>query len=353
MTFLKDKDSIKHNNNFNFLRLLLAVLVLLSHSPELMDGNTRREILTNIFHTISFSELAVDGFFLLSGYLILQSWQRTPELISFLKKRILRIYPGFICATIICAFFVAPIGASSLNYFSEFNTLKFLKGMLLLDTPVIPPVFVNQYYPVVNGSMWTIAYEFRCYLFVAIFGIISTIQRSKVWLILAVAFISIAIDPVLSTKIYVRSLSYLFGNPKELIHFLSFFCAGGCFYLFKDRIHYTKTRICIAVSITVLSLFEIHLLHIILPTMGAYIFFLFSFLNLPALQKFGSYSDISYGTYLYGWPTQKLLIWYFPQISPWLLFISACGISGGLGLLSWHLIEKPFLSMKIPKHKTI
>ena len=353
MTFLKENDSVRHNNNFNFLRLLLTILVLLSHSPEIIDGDRRREILTNIFHTISFGELAVDGFFLLSGYLILQSWQRTPKLITFLKKRVLRIYPGFIFATLICAFLVAPIGTSSLNYFDEFDTIKFLKGMLILDLPAVPPVFTNQHYPYVNVSMWTISYEFRCYLLVAIFGIISAIERSKAWLILAALLVSIGTGPSLSTKIYFHSFSYVFGDPKDLLRFLSFFCAGGSFYLFREQIYYSKTRIYIAIPIVIFSLFDSHLLNIILPTVGAYIFFWFSFLNLPMLQKFGLYSDISYGAYLYGWPSQKLLFWYFPQISPWLLFILACGISCVCGFLSWHLVEKPFLRMKPKQLKNI
>ena len=75
--------NMKHNNNFGLLRLVLALLVLLSHSSEVIDGNRSREVLTSIFHTISCGDLAVNGFFLLSGYLIVQSWQRTPKLGNF------------------------------------------------------------------------------------------------------------------------------------------------------------------------------------------------------------------------------------------------------------------------------
>jgi peptidoglycan/LPS O-acetylase OafA/YrhL len=343
---LKNTASVKYDNNFNFLRIILAVLVILSHSPELIDGDRHREILTNIFHTISFGEFAVDGFFLLSGYLITQSWQRDPLLFKFLKKRIIRIYPAFICATLICAFIVAPAGVSSPNYFIQFNVFKFLKGILVLDSPVIPSLLTDRYYPFVNGSMWTIAYEFRCYLLVAIFGTISTIKTQKVWLGFSVFIILLSIFPSLSGKIYFQLLPYIFGNPSDLTHLLSFFCAGGSFYLFRDRIYYSKNIILITATIVIISLFNSYLLALILPTLGTYLFFWFALLDIPMLQKFGTYSDISYGVYLYGWPSQKLLIWYFPLISPWLLFITACGMSFACGLLSWHLIEKPFLRMK-------
>jgi peptidoglycan/LPS O-acetylase OafA/YrhL len=346
MVFLKNKDCINHNNNFNFLRLLLASLVLLSHSPELIDGNRHREILTRIFHTISFGELAVDGFFLLSGYLITQSWQRTPDLIVFSKKRILRIYPGFIAATFVCAFIVGPLGATVPNYFDHFNVLLLLKGILKLNDPIVPPVFVGQPYAAVNGAMWTIVYEFRCYVLVALFGIIGFINQRIAWLILSLVVITFATFPSLVSDIYFPGSANLIGMPSDFIHLLSFFSAGGCFYLFHDQIYYSDKRVLTVLPILIISLFEPHILRFVLPTIGAYVFFWFSFLDLPILQKFRTYSDISYGVYLYGWPTQKLLIWYVPLISPWLVFILSLGISFICGLVSWHLVEKPFLQLK-------
>jgi peptidoglycan/LPS O-acetylase OafA/YrhL len=104
-------------NNFNFMRLVFALLVILGHSPELVDGNQSREVLMRIFGTMTCGGFAVDGFFLLSGYLIMQSWERQPDGWKFLKKRLLRIYPGFIVASLICAFVVGPLAGDSATYF--------------------------------------------------------------------------------------------------------------------------------------------------------------------------------------------------------------------------------------------
>lgn len=81
-------------NNFNLLRLIFAVLVLLAHSPEIVDGNRDRELLTMLGGILSFGELAVDGFFLLSGYLIMQSWNNHPHALPFLKSEFCESTPA-------------------------------------------------------------------------------------------------------------------------------------------------------------------------------------------------------------------------------------------------------------------
>ncbi len=102
-----------NKNNFGFLRLLFAILVILSHAPEAIDGNRNREILTNIFGTLSFGEFAVDGFFLISGYLIYKSFDNSSSIKSYFYKRILRIYPGFIAAHV---FFYTLYSANSVKF---------------------------------------------------------------------------------------------------------------------------------------------------------------------------------------------------------------------------------------------
>jgi len=56
------------DNHFNLLRLVLALLVLLDHAAEPCDGVHRRELPTLVYGAIG--ELAVDAFFLFTGYLI-------------------------------------------------------------------------------------------------------------------------------------------------------------------------------------------------------------------------------------------------------------------------------------------
>lgn len=332
------------NNNFNFLRLVLAVLVILSHSFELIPG--QRELLTRVFHTITLGGVAVNGFFLLSGYLIVQSWERSPHLGTFLKKRILRIYPGFLVASCVCAFVVGPLGSHPAAYFAQFHLLQFLKEAVLLHPPAVPPVFEGQSYPVVNGAMWTIAYEFRCYLCVALLGMCGLFKRRQLWLALTILTMMLFLAPTLLGKLSFPGLKILIANPKLFVSFFMFFSVGGCFFLFRDRIPYRRNWAAVALLILLPCMFRLNTAQIALSIAGGYLLFSAAFARSSVLDRFKTTHDISYGVYLYGWPVQKLLLWYLPALAPGLLFLLACGGSGLCGLLSWQLVEQPFLRMK-------
>ncbi|RZI40227.1 acyltransferase [Herbaspirillum sp. HC18] len=331
---------VGHANNFDLLRLIFAIMVILSHSFILIDGNNNRDPLTFFFHGITLGEFAVDGFFLLSGYLIVQSWSMRPDPIVFMRKRILRIYPGFIVAALISALVVGPLGADAAQYFSELKIGQFLKSMLLLKVPAVPPAFNTLPYPTVNGSMWTIFFEFTCYTAVLLLGVTGAIRARRAWLAITLLIFLIGV---------VHKTTHLF--PEEnfylpIIRFSNFFFAGGCFFLYPEKI---KFKPWMAVLCGMLLLFAIShkdMPELLMALAGGYLLFYAAFYPSQALAHFRSCPDVSYGVYLYGWPVQKLLLWYVPSISSWILFPLSCALALVLGFMSWHLIESPFMEMK-------
>ena len=337
------------HNNFNLLRLFFASLVILSHSSILVDGNRHRELLYQAFHTISFGALAVDGFFVLSGYLIVQSWQAVPKTRVFLAKRCLRIYPGFIIAALACVLIVGPLGqgASVAAYFAEFQFWPFLKSVLTMDSPVTPPVFPGQPHPIVNGSMWTITYEFRCYLLVLLFGVFGLLKRRFLWLTMSItSLVLFAFFPELIKGRSFYGLHIFLHDSEQFVRFFTFFSMGGCFYLFRERIKYHTGVAAIAILVLLPCLYKLTMAKLALATLGSYLLFWIAFTRVNILERFWKLSDISYGVYLYGWPVQKVWLWYFPAMSPWVLFPLALAGSCCLGWLSWHLVEAPFLRLK-------
>jgi peptidoglycan/LPS O-acetylase OafA/YrhL len=336
--------TVSRKNNFNILRLALAVLVILSHAPELRDGNRGREILTNIFHTISFGEFAVDGFFLLSGYLIVQSWYSDPFAPQFLKKRVLRIYPGFIVASLVCALVVGPLGAEPGNYFSDLSVVWVTICMAALHGPILPPVFEGQPYPQVNGAMWTIWREFLCYMSVLALGSIGALKNRKHWGVVTILIFVVWIFEIFELRTPWDLINSILDDP--VARLAAMFYTGGCFYVYRDLVRYREKTAWLALLGLVALLFSKHAAEPALAIMGGYLLFFIAFKPISAFERLNKIPDVSYGVYLYGWPIEKLLLWYFPLISPWILFGAAVLACALLGYISWHWIEKPFLRLK-------
>ncbi|QIL77244.1 acyltransferase family protein [Hymenobacter sp. HDW8] len=333
-----------HSNNLNFLRLFFASLVLVAHGPELRDGDRSRELLTRAFGTISFGEFAVAGFFILSGYLIVGSWQRRPQVVDFIEKRIRRIVPGFIVAFAVSVFVAAPLGAQdAAAYFHELNYRALFSMAVQLKHPLeLPPNFVGTPYPYVNGAMWTIEFEVRCYALALLFGLAGVSRQKGVWLIVYIVALGLMLMSDQVRTLNLPGQKWYLVSPPEFINFVAFFSAGACFKLF-GVVSRGRWAVIAAVALLFLLTTQHDLALLGLATVGAYALFWFAFASIPLLTSFQRIDDISYGLYLYGWPIQKLLDWYLPSVSIWLLIPLALLFASLSGYISWNLIEKPFL----------
>lgn len=330
------------NNNLSAVRILLAVLVIISHAPEIIDGDRSRELLTRAFGTLSFGELAVDGFFLVSGYLIAHSARTTPTYTSYLTKRILRIYPGFVVAFLVCLVVVAPLAGGALGSIAAADTLA---RILFLASPIVPGSFAELPYTYLDHAMWTISYEFRCYLLMVLLGTAGALRfRSAYLFVLAGLLVLYALRwqfPVLTP------LGRLVGVVPDMIRLGFLFMVGGAFYIFADRIRYTNFGAALSAALLLPLMCSSLLAEPAFAALGGYLIFWFAFaVPQTALSRMTERTDISYGLYLYAWPVQSLLVLYVPGISPWSMAMLATIGAGWLGLLSWRLIERPALRLQ-------
>ena len=343
------RDPPGRDNHFNFLRLLFASLVILTHSCDIIDGDTHREILWRIFHTATFGTVAVDGFFLVSGFLIVQSWQRQPSFGEFLWKRVLRIYPAFIVACLVCAFLVGPHAANATAYFRRLHPGLLFLGMLFLKVPVVPRTFAGLHYGCINGAMWTISHEFYCYLLVPLLAWLGFVKHRNWWLGFSLGLLLFSVAFPARASFHPPGMFWglvLPESPEQASRLMACFCVGGCFYLFRDDLGYRRVWLLAAAAVLGLCLCNGLCASLALPTVGAYLLFWLAFADLRVLDSFKSQADVSYGVYLYGWPVQSLLIWYFLDVSPWEVSAATFAICLGLGWLSWHAVELPFLRLK-------
>src|SRR5687767_7040212 len=141
----------------------------------------------------SFSYLGVRGFFIISGFLIFQSLNRSQTLLHYYKKRILRVIPALffvLLLTVALGIFVYEYDPTS--YLTNKHVWTYVPNNLSLFRLQysIPGIFENNPYPsAINGSLWTIPYEFTFYILISfIFFLKKEHKRIIVFLIVALLF---------------------------------------------------------------------------------------------------------------------------------------------------------------------
>jgi len=334
-------------NNFDTLRLFFAVLVIFSHSFALGRGSDNTEPLFVLTRgQITFGNVSVWAFFVISGFLIAQSWTRSPNPLKFLKRRIARIYPGFVVAALLAALIVVPFAADPATR-RPVSAGNFLLKTLRLQVFDGPPVFVHNAWPnALNGSLWSVSFEFWCYIGILLLGVTGMLYRR--WLVAAIFAAVIAWHLNLSITGWIpggKILGLIFGFPLFWAIVLPFFLAGTLFHLFGGAMLLRKPLMIAALAVLVLSDFIPNGLLVTLPICGAYLLLGLAYMPLLRPLNLARFGDFSYGTYLYAYPIQQMIVKYEGgTMAPLKLFLLAAPISVGVGALSWFLIERHFLA---------
>ena len=345
-------------NHFDALRVLFAAFVIYSHSFALGIGNETSESLAwltsyNLPQVLTFGELGVDGFFVISGFLITMSWDRRSSLPSYLNRRIGRIYPGFIVASIIGVYLI-PYAAINTTDWNHIDATNFLSNILRLKGLGHPLAFADNIYPLAtNGSLWSIAYEFWCYIGIILLGITGLLSRPR-----GVVFIFVL---SLFFSYYVAStgwnlsggiLGKIFGYPPFWARLLPYYLVGVVAYRYHHVIRYNFTGFIIALLATIVLGSFNHSWSWVLPITWAYVIFYFAFFKRVKPIPVTVIGDCSYGAYLYAFPIQQLCVMaYGGSMPPMLLFAISLPVSLIAGLLSWHLVEKWFVSRRLKRRK--
>lgn len=325
-------------NNFDLLRLLFAGTVCLVHAYEL-SGYQQLALIASVLS----SAVAVKAFFVVSGFLIFMSFERSSSISSYAKKRIRRIYPAYFTVVMLCAVGLMSISTKGFaDYFSPawvkyiFANLAFLNFL----QPTLPGVFDANRLQAVNGALWTLKIEVMFYLSVPLFVLL--FRRFGILRIIAIAYFGSTAYAMLFSWLAEKTGSGLYLElGRQFPGQLSYFLAGAFFYY---HLHFFErwARHFLVGAILMLIADSYWSAPFIEPfALATVVVFFALFLHLG---NFGKHGDFSYGVYILHFPILQSLI-HFGWLAdrPWLFLTVGAFATSIAAIAMWHLVENRFL----------
>ena len=329
------------DNNVLAIRYAAAATVILFHCYAL-TGRWGDEPLYAAFAPLNLGVLGVEVFFVLSGFLVTQSWLAHPSLKAFAMSRVLRIYPALVAATV---FTIAVAGAMGTLPWSEYLAspvtwryfVRTASGIDVVDK--LPGAFPDNPFPhAANGSLWTLPVELRLYVMLGVAGAVGLLARPRAWLVAALALVlamvawpdAVPLDP--NTR----------GTRLAALLFL----LGSLACVWQRFVPLSLPAAALALAV---SLIDAHGLARDGPLFALLLsYFVLVVAYHPALRLRGlaGKPDYSYGLYVYAFPIQQTLVRLAPDIAPPTLFVAALVLTLAVAALSWHALEAPALRLK-------
>jgi peptidoglycan/LPS O-acetylase OafA/YrhL len=287
--------------------------------------------------------------FVVSGFLIFMSYERSRSWRDYATKRFRRIYPAYFVVILTCAFACAALSElPASEYFLSDHWWRYVgANLVFLNTvaPDLPGVFTRNAYHYVNGALWTLKIEVAFYLAVPVlvwiarrFGQLKTL--AIVYLLSVVYFV------VLGELAAARHSGTLEQLQRQLPGQLSYFVAGGAGYYYSKQL---ESRWGILTPIAVVACgavwwLPVPVLRACIEPVALAVLVTWAATVAPALGEFGRYGDLSYGLYIVHFPVvQALTAIGLYEVAPWTTFIGATCLVLAFAALSWHFIEKPML----------
>jgi peptidoglycan/LPS O-acetylase OafA/YrhL len=333
------------DNNLNLLRIVAASLVLVSHSFVLVSGNPQAEPWNAVLGR-SPGGLAVDVFFLVSGFLVTGSAMKQAAVWPYVRARAMRIYPGLWMALL---FTLALVGAgfSSLPaaaFFSEPQTWKYLAKNALMITgaeAALPGAFAgNPFTGVVNGSLWTLRYELRLYALLALgWWALGRWARAQAPQRLRQGVTALAL------LLSLAAVAQLWAPAQsDAVRLGGMFFSGAAMWTWRERLQLRGRWVALGVAaMAVAALVSPRVFEPVYRAALPGLVFWLAYRPAGWPRAYNRVGDYSYGVYIYAFPVQQALVAAWPGLGVAGLTASAGALTLALAVLSWHAVEQPAL----------
>lgn len=328
-----------HPSGFDYVRLVLATGVLVWHTVVLSYGLTfQNEVWAGPWRGLP--DLILPMFFSLSGFLVAGSLERSGSLLAYLILRGLRILPAMGVELTVTAFVMGPLVSlyPLSDYLADPRLVDYFLSIFGEVKTDLPGVFVTNPLPsVVNGQLWTIPYEIKCYLVLALLALLGLYRRSGLLLCCA-----LALQLAFAARAWFGPPPVWAGVPANVLSLCFLF--GAVLYRHRDDV---PGRTGLAAGCLLLTAGLLYLpqgpYFIALPV--AY-FTVFLCLQNPPRNFLIRHGDYSYGIYLYAFPVQQLVAM-LPGFDEWHHnLLLALPLTAALAVMSWHGLERRALALR-------
>ncbi|NQY68662.1 MAG: acyltransferase [Flavobacteriales bacterium] len=337
--YLGDFDGSR-KNNFTIVRIVLAWLVLYGHSFVIQKLEGFKDPLNAIFQGSTWvGAIAVDGFFAISGFLVCASIVNR-GIVNYTISRVLRIFPGLIVCVLLSVFVMGPLltSLSVTDYLADSKTFVYLKNMTLYYNVQweLPGVFQDSPNTAINGSLWSLPVEVRCYVLLAVVSLFGVFKHKNISNIIVGGLLVFGYYHFMDLPFV--SLREKFSRPAM------YFLIGVFFYVNRDKVLLDLRLAILSLVLVAFSFGQDWFLYVFPISIVYLIFFLIYRTTYISIDK--KLGDISYGIYIYAWPVQQLVAVLLPDQTPVGNTIISSIIVFVLAYLSWNFIEKPSLFLK-------
>lgn len=328
----------KENNNLDIFRVGAALMVIYGHAYAIVPTPGQIDIIGRWLGFDYSGSLAVKVFFFLSGLVVTNSLMTKRSVTHFVISRVFRIWPALIVVLLACALILGPVFTELpvVAYLSLGQVYGYIEHNALMDVQyVLPGVFENLPRNAVNGSLWSIPYEVAAYIVLLSVFMMRLLEPRY---LATLMFLVILADAALGNTLVFTWLP----DNSEIITLAPCFAFGALLALWKDEIMINAPLCAGAWG-----------LFFILSTSTYNYYFLYAAMFLTILYVSGlklvvalkPRVDVSYGTYLWGWPIQQVMAYFFLEYGLRFNQVTSMVIALLFGLASWHLIEKRCIRM--------
>jgi len=321
-------------NNFNVMRLVAAWLVIYGHAWAITAA-PGQDLVTWLTQFKFAGGVAVDVFFVISGFLIAASLQRN-GIGSYLASRTLRIVPGLAVCVALSAFVLGPLLTTIADYWQQPQVWRYfwVNASLKSNEYFLPGVFESLPRTAINGSLWTLPIEARLYLALlaaGTFGLLAPRRYTPLWLLAMIAGYALA-----------RWKAPLPDYIANYAWCTAFFISGTALWVNRERVRLSWWLLLALLAAAAFTRGGpwFHIPYYLLLCYGT--LFVAFVPKLPMIR----HTDLSYGLYLYGWPSQQIVLAITRDHRPLVNMAWATVLALLLAALSWHLVERPALRLK-------